>query len=266
MKKIAIIESGNKKLSGYHQAKNLYFGDRFKKAYMYAKNLGINTIFILSAKYGLIHEKTIIESYDLAYKDLSPLQKLQLSALACQQLNDLATQYNYDLQNDLFVVIASNSYVSIIDQDIKHIHTPIAGLKTGEALQHLDLLNSVDHKQNTTNDTLPQMFANLPKSQPIARGTLRSRIIRCIKSLIDIERIKHHNDSFRIEFRAGNIAQIMQLNKRIPVICNAMRAIMKELPNSRQTRNTIKHSSNLYIEYQIPANIEDINRIFDKLI
>lgn len=266
MKIIAIIGCCNEKLSGHHQAKDLYIGDRFKKAYRYAKNLGIDTIFILSAKYGLIHEKTIIESYNLAYNDLSPLQKLQLSALARQQLNDLAIQYHYDLQNDLFVIIASNSYISIIDQDIKHIYTPIAGLKMDEALQHLDVLNSIDHKQSTTNDTLPQMFANLLESQLIVRDTLRSRIIRCIKSLIDIERIKHNHNSFSIELRAGNIAQIMQLNKRIPVICNAMRAIMKELPNSQQTRNTIKHSSNLYIEYQIPANIEDCNRIFDKLI
>lgn len=178
----------------------------------------------------------------------------------------MAIQYHYDLQNDLFVIIASNSYISIIDQDIKHIYTPIAGLKMDEALQHLDVLNSIDHKQSTTNDTLPQMFANLLESQLIVRDTLRSRIIRCIKSLIDIERIKHNHNSFSIELRAGNIAQIMQLNKRIPIICNAMRAIMKELPNSQQTRNTIKHSSNLYIEYQIPANIEDCNRIFDKLI
>lgn len=489
MKKIAIISCCSAKQDGIFKAKELYNSPRFKKSYQYAQTINADTILILSAKFGLIHEDTTLETYDLAYRDLSLTEKMTLQQTVKEQLDTLSQEFMFDLEHDLFVVLAGNDYLSILNNNVRHIVAPIAGLPLGYSLQQLDFLNQVQHNnlsdqihtifnqaakiqcydasnfntlgftngiyvyfqkdellangqprivrigthtgdgnliarirnhyrgkkessifrkniglcllkqrgdveymkiwnaqtsvieirnklshlidiqkeialENEISDYLANNFyfvafevptqerrlkieqglisalayaSNnkqsskwlgnysektnllrsgmwlvkemdkdslniddleyinsyfnnpitnltvtthntskaqrlapqrnpLPTTKELAQHTLKSRVIKHIKELIDFARVNQSEDTMSIIIRSGDIKQDLRLNDRMPSICNAMRAVMKVFIGSKQVKNTIKNSTNLYIEYCIPSDEKSYQQIFAKLL
>lgn len=145
MKKIAIIGCSNQKLNGRHRAGDLYVSQRFKKAYQYAINVNADEIFILSAKYGLIHRDEQIESYDVAYQSLVKAEKERLHQIVRQQLLVLSQEYHFDPHADLFILLAGRDYATILAGCFSYLYTPIANLTMGYALQQLNFLNQAQH-------------------------------------------------------------------------------------------------------------------------
>ncbi len=63
--KIALISCVAKKQKNKSQAKDMYVSPLFRGAYRYAKSLGVDKIYILSAKYGLLEELDVVEPYNV---------------------------------------------------------------------------------------------------------------------------------------------------------------------------------------------------------
>lgn len=57
------------------KAEELYISDLFKKSLAYAKKQKPNKIFILSAKYGVLELKDIIEPYEVTLNKLNKQEK-----------------------------------------------------------------------------------------------------------------------------------------------------------------------------------------------
>lgn len=82
---IGIISCVSKKLKGTHKAKDIYISDLFKKSYTYSKSK-YDKVIILSAKYGVLLEDTIIEDYDLTLNNFTVKQKKIWSIKTYNQL------------------------------------------------------------------------------------------------------------------------------------------------------------------------------------
>ncbi len=80
MKSIAIISCGAEKLEGVHKAADLYVGSFFKGNLKAAiAEFGIDNVFILSAKYGLVHASQEIESYNVKMGDEGSISIIELA-------------------------------------------------------------------------------------------------------------------------------------------------------------------------------------------
>lgn len=62
---IVVISCGAKKQAGRHPAGNLYTGPYFRAAYRWARSVADENVYVLSAKYGLVHIGDAIDCYDL---------------------------------------------------------------------------------------------------------------------------------------------------------------------------------------------------------
>ena len=65
MKKIALISCGSLKVNKKSKVKNLYIGDLFKKSLNYCLQ-NYDEVYVLSAKYGLLHLEEEIEPYNVS--------------------------------------------------------------------------------------------------------------------------------------------------------------------------------------------------------
>lgn len=63
--RVVLISCGKKKLPAKAIASDLYVSSLFKKNLQFGRSLSPDKIFILSAKYGLIHLDEAIDPYDL---------------------------------------------------------------------------------------------------------------------------------------------------------------------------------------------------------
>ena len=129
--KIALISCVSKKLEladgEFVQAKDLYTSPLFVNAYAYAKQLGVDKIYILSAKHGLLNEDDRIGWYNETL--------LNKSAKECKDwankvLDELKVK-GHDLSNDTFHLLAGKKYYQYLlgEGKIKKYVLPYAGLK-----------------------------------------------------------------------------------------------------------------------------------------
>jgi cytoplasmic iron level regulating protein YaaA (DUF328/UPF0246 family) len=107
----------------------MYVSTLFKSAYRYAHKLGADKIFILSAKYGLLEETTMIEPYNETLITKSVAEKKEW---ATRVLDELAKKA--DLQKDEFVFLAGEKYREYLIGNIKHATVPLKGLQIGKQL------------------------------------------------------------------------------------------------------------------------------------
>ena len=137
MKKIVLIACSKKKLSQRARARDLYQGAIFKKSLEYAeKKLKADSVFILSAKYGLIKDiNRVIAPYDLA---LNNIKKAEVRLWAKNVIAELRSVS--DLGNDQFIILAGISYrVYLLDQ-IKNKFIPLKGMGLFEQPKELNRL------------------------------------------------------------------------------------------------------------------------------
>ncbi len=132
MKTIVLISCVSKKRENKSQAKDLYCSPLFKKNLHYAESLKPDSIYILSALYGLVDLKKEIEPYDKTLNDMSKKENLLWADEVLQQLKKVA-----DLQNDKFVFLAGNNYRKNLLPHIAHYSIPMEGLQIGKQLEWL---------------------------------------------------------------------------------------------------------------------------------
>ena len=132
MKTIVLIACCGKKLFGKAKAENLYQSDLFKKSLAYAKSLQSDTIYILSAKYGLVELTDKLEYYNVTLNKYSTSEKKKWAENVISELKKKC-----DLQNDKFVFLAGNNYRKYLLKEIRNYEIPMKNLKIGEQLHWL---------------------------------------------------------------------------------------------------------------------------------
>jgi len=132
MKKVVLLSCTSQKLPRRATARELYISPLFKFSLRYAESLKPNSIFILSAKYGLLDLETWVEPYDLT---LNALTSREIRGWADRVLAQLGEQA--DLQKDLFIFLAGVKYRELLLSHIKRYEIPMQGLSIGRQLQFL---------------------------------------------------------------------------------------------------------------------------------
>ena len=132
MKKIVLISCVSKKLSTRAKAKDIYVSPLFRLNMAYAKKLNPASIYILSAKYGLIHFNDEIEPYDLTLNSMSSHQVKAWADKVADQIQSCA-----DPKSDHFVFLAGEKYRKYLLPYLSHYEVPMQGLTIGRQLQYL---------------------------------------------------------------------------------------------------------------------------------
>lgn len=97
--KIGLISCVKAKEDSICEAKDMYTSPLFRYMYSYAKRR-CRQVFILSAKYGLLNEKTVIKPYNVTLNSMSEEQKQRWSAkVMCQ----FKSRFNLDETHFLYL-------------------------------------------------------------------------------------------------------------------------------------------------------------------
>ena len=99
--RVALISCVKTKAGKPCQARDLYQGQWFPKAYAYAKKQNVDKILILSAKYHVLEETDVIEPYDLTLNKMSTAEKRTWAEEVLKQLSSKT-----DLEHDEFIILA----------------------------------------------------------------------------------------------------------------------------------------------------------------
>ena len=135
MKTIILISCCKEKLLTKSPAEQLYQSPRFKKSLEYAKLLGPDAIYILSAKHHVVELSQPLEWYDEKLQDKT-LEDRQKWADKC--LETLKTKH--DLKNDKFIIFAGFEYYHRLvgAKGICNYELPLDGLTHGLSLHWLN--------------------------------------------------------------------------------------------------------------------------------
>jgi hypothetical protein len=127
--RIVLISCVARKKETPASAKDMYVSSLFKGAYRYARKLGADRIFILSAKYGLLEETDIIEPYNetLNTKSVAEIKKWSSSILC-------SLSQKTDLHEDEFIFLAGEKYRKYLVSSISHYSVPLTGMSIGKQL------------------------------------------------------------------------------------------------------------------------------------
>lgn len=131
MAKIALISCTKRKQDYACPAIELYTkSPAFRFKLCYCKRVGVDKIFILSAKHYLLEPETIIDPYDETLRGRKKEYKLKWTN---EVLHDLKNKT--DIKNDEFIILAGVDYTKYLLEYLPHHYNPVKGLGSGKQLQ-----------------------------------------------------------------------------------------------------------------------------------
>ncbi len=155
--RIALLQCTSKKKFYKCPARELYSeSPRFRLAYDLAK-LVADKIFILSAKYGLVEEETVIEPYEETFRDKSASERAAWGERVIKGLKG-----HTDLEGDRFMVIAGENYRKNLLPHLTHFWLPLKGKRQGEWISELRRLIELEEESNY-GKALHMLFNGLPR-------------------------------------------------------------------------------------------------------
>lgn len=107
---------------------DMYISQLFRGMVAYAKELGYDKLYILSAKYGLLKEDDMIEPYEATLKTKSEREK---KMWAYNIIKSLKAE-DIDLNNDEFIIFAGWEYRKYICQKLANYQIPLKNLRIGK--------------------------------------------------------------------------------------------------------------------------------------
>lgn len=132
MKTIILIGCVKKKRDHRSRAEDLYISPFFRKNLSYAKSLKPDSIFILSAKYGLVALDQEIDTYDLTLKNFKKDDLFKWSSNIIQQLQQVS-----NIKMDKFIFLAGDKYRKYLIPTMNNYEIPFKGLGIGKQLKEL---------------------------------------------------------------------------------------------------------------------------------
>jgi len=202
--RIALISCTSNKKTYKCQAKELYSeSPRFRLAYDFAK-LVADKIFILSAKYSLVHENMIIEPYNETLKEKSAQERREWGDMVLNELNKVC-----DVEHDEFIVLAGEAYHENLLPHLSKFWLPLKGKALGEWIPELERLIHLE-KETDKVDALHILFNGLPRLD----WTMIDRISYQNGIYIMFEKGENYNGMDRI-VRVGTHRGQDRLKKRL---------------------------------------------------
>jgi cytoplasmic iron level regulating protein YaaA (DUF328/UPF0246 family) len=132
VKRVVLISCVSEKLQTRAPAQDLYVSSLFRLALSYARQLRPDSIFILSAKYGLLRPEQEIDPYNVTLNKMPSRQVKEWAERVLKQL-----EHEADLRTDHFIFLAGERYRKHLMSRIDRYEVPMAGLRIGEQLQYL---------------------------------------------------------------------------------------------------------------------------------
>ena len=134
MAKIALISCVSKKCSYKTKAEYMYTSPLFTKSLRYAKEvLKADTIFILSAEYGLLSLDKEIEPYNRTLLKMKQKERSIWAENVLQQLKEVS-----DTTNDMFYILAGKKYYQNLTPYLPKHEILMEGFTIGIRLQWLN--------------------------------------------------------------------------------------------------------------------------------
>ena len=144
MVKIALISCTKSKQGYTCPAIEMYTkSPLFRYKLCYCKKIGVDKIFILSAKYHLLEPETIIEDYDLTLNNFNNEEKIKWSKIVLKDLKNKT-----DLKNDEFILLAGKNYVNYLLDYLPNNFNPVEGLGLGKQLGFFKGICENDNNDN----------------------------------------------------------------------------------------------------------------------
>ena len=131
-KRIVLISCVSQKLPQRAKVRDLYISTLFKFNLKYAEKLKPDDIFVLSAKYGLLHLENEIEPYNETLNNMPSVEIKQWASLVLEQIKEVCT-----INETEFIFLAGDKYRKYLLPYIKNSQIPLEGLRIGEQLQKL---------------------------------------------------------------------------------------------------------------------------------
>lgn len=132
MKKVILISCVSKKRSISIEAKDLYISPLFKLNLKYATQINPSSIYILSAKHGLLNLEDQVDPYEQTLNRMKVNERRAWSKRVLEQLSHITS-----LQEDEFTFLAGSRYRQFLVPHLKHVKIPLEGLGIGYQLQKL---------------------------------------------------------------------------------------------------------------------------------
>ncbi len=155
--RVALIQCTSRKKAYQCPARELYSeSPRFRLAYDLAK-LTADEIYILSARYGLVAEDTMIEPYDETLNHKNVRERHAWGSRVVTELQKIA-----DLEKDEFIVIAGKNYRDNLLPHLVLHWVPLKGKRQGEWIPELKRLIMLEKECDHVTG-LHMLFNGLPR-------------------------------------------------------------------------------------------------------
>jgi hypothetical protein len=125
--KVVLISCVGKKKDYRCKARDLYDSTWFRLAWRYAKSLNPDEVFILSAKYGLVDQNSVITPYE---ETLNTKSDREIKTWADRVMKELRKATNVD--RDVFIILAGEKYRRHLIRFLPNPKVPMDGLRIGE--------------------------------------------------------------------------------------------------------------------------------------
>lgn len=111
-------------------ARNMYVSDLFKKSLLYAEQLDESaTIYILSAKYGLLELNEQIEPYELTLNTMNKKQRKEWSDKVLMQCKEKGISFDEEA-----IFLCGKKYREFLMNEFKNSSAPLEHMGIGEQL------------------------------------------------------------------------------------------------------------------------------------
>ena len=130
---VVLLSCVKSKRSYRCKAGDMYTSPLFRKMMAYARSLKPKSIFILSAKYGLLGPEDTIEPYEQTLKTMKSGERRVWAQRVLSELRKHSS-----LEEDRFVLLAGSPYRENLVSHLKHYEVPMEGLTFGKQLQWLE--------------------------------------------------------------------------------------------------------------------------------
>jgi hypothetical protein len=136
-KRIVLISCVSKKLLSVAKTKDLYISTLFKLNLQYAKKLEPDSIFVLSAKYGLLPLNKEIEPYEQTLNNMRSNEVKEWANRVLDQIKEVCS-----IDETEFTFLSGKKYRKYLLPHMKNVQIPLKGLPVGKQLQRLKELIS----------------------------------------------------------------------------------------------------------------------------
>ena len=132
MRTIVLVSCAKNKVSWRAKAKDLYASPLFKANLRYARTLDPDSVFVLSAKHGLVGLEQELDPYDLTLNEMPAEDVKRWAGSVLDQLRSAA-----DPQRDRIVFLAGERYRKYLLPHLPNHEIPLLGMGIGQQMKFL---------------------------------------------------------------------------------------------------------------------------------